>query len=343
MAETGPAVSVVIPTRQRRDLLRRALQSLSRQSIDPSAFEVIVSVDGADDGTREMLETDAPAYALRAVEGPHRGRAAACNRALEVVRGQVVVILDDDMEASPALLERHASHHPNGSRTCVMGAVPVRTDRSSPRAARYVAAKFRAHMVNLATPGHVFVPRDFYTGNASLRAEVLREVGGFEEAFAAYGNEDVELWVRLAMAGVTFRYDPEARADQQYGKELSGLVADTVEKGSTTVLLARRHPEVFDTLRLADPYEGSRPWLVLRALLLTLARHLPAAVRLVLEAGSKLERIGLWRTPLYYRALLDYAFWVGVERALGDLHDDPQLNRLARQLQRGPIALLLHR
>jgi GT2 family glycosyltransferase len=100
------------------------------------------------------------------------------------------------MQVDADFLERHAASHPGGSRRFVMGAVPVSLRRDSPHAARHIAANFEAHLRRLAEPDHVFVPRDVYSGNASIRADVLRDVGGFDESFGAYGNEDVELGVR---------------------------------------------------------------------------------------------------------------------------------------------------
>ena len=64
----------------------------------------------------------------------------------------------------------------------------------------------------LAQPGHEFTARDFYSGNASLRTEILREVGGFSESFTVYGNEDVDLSLRLRARGVELRYDAGALA-----------------------------------------------------------------------------------------------------------------------------------
>jgi glycosyltransferase involved in cell wall biosynthesis len=49
-----PLVSVVIPTYQRRALLELALGALARQEMAAGQYEVVVSVDGSDDGTREM-------------------------------------------------------------------------------------------------------------------------------------------------------------------------------------------------------------------------------------------------------------------------------------------------
>lgn len=341
MAE--PLVSLVIPTHQRRESLRRALVSLAGQTAAAASYEVVVSVDGSTDGTAEMIDGfDAP-YALRRTAPDRRGRAAACNAAVAAAAGEVLIVLDDDMEAGPELVGRHAAHHPPGSRRCVLGAVPVVLDEDSPRAAAHVKQRFDAHLARLPDPAHLARPRSFYTGNASLRTEVMRAVGGFDESFGIYGNEDVELSLRLRAAGVELGYDPDAVAWQRYEKDFDGLQRDTMEKGRTTVLLARGHPEVFGDLRLAAPYESSRAWLVARAALLAATRRVPATARAVFAAGALLERAGLWRAPLFYRAALDYAFWAGAAAALREQEDEGELARLAGELQRGPIDLLLHR
>jgi GT2 family glycosyltransferase len=338
-----PAVSVLIPSHQRREALRRALLSLAEQSADPSGYEVIVSIDGSTDGSEEMAASLEVPYELRVTTGPARGRAAACNSGLALTRGEVLIVLDDDMRAGEGFVERHRSHHPAGSRRCVVGAAPIELDRASPHAARHARTKFNAHLERLAQPGHEFTARDFYSGNASLRTEVLREAGGFSESFAVYGNEDVDLSLRLRERGIEIRYDPEALAVQSYDKDLWALAADTTQKGHTAVILARAHPAAFGELKLADPWEGSQPWLAARAGLLGLSRHVPALRRMVVAAAATLERLGLWRSPLFYRAVLDYAFWAGVDAALRESTPEGDLERLARELRRGPIDLLLHR
>ena len=340
MAEP-PAVSVIIPTHQRRESLRRALGSLSSQSAPAGSYEVVVGVDGSADGTREMLGSFSAPYALRAVPLPHRGRAAACNAAIREAAGEVLIVLDDDMEVVPEFVERHRAHHPPGTRRCVMGAVPVLVEEGSPLAARYVEAKFAAHLERLADRAHRELPRSFYSGNTSLRAEVFREAGGFDESFTAYGNEDVELALRLRAAGASIEYDPLAVARQRYEKDLRGLAEDTLAKGGTTVLLAAAHPGIFGYLRLAEPRESSRPWLAARAVLLALTRLDRRVAGGVFASAAVLERLGLWRSPLFYRALLDYAFWAGVDAELGDPGEE-NLRRLAAELHRGPIDLLLH-
>jgi glycosyltransferase involved in cell wall biosynthesis len=337
----APQVSVVIPTHQRRDALRAALLSLSQQSVPSGSYEVIVCVDGSTDGTLEMLAGFEGPYELRSVAQAQRGRATACNAAFAEARGEVLIVLDDDMEVVPEFVERHRRHHPRGTRLCVLGAAPVELNGSSPRAARYVQAKFATHLARLGDADYLNLPRSFYTGNASLRADLLGDVGGFDESFTSYGNEDVELALRLRAAGAELRYDPEAVARQHYGKGLRGLADDTLAKGGTTVLLARTHPEIFGSLRLADPRDSSRPWLAARAILLRLSRRRAAVSRAVFALAALLERVGFWRQPLFYRAALDYAFWAGVDAELRD-SDQAELAQLAAELDRGPIDLLLH-
>ena len=336
-----PEVSVIIPTRERCEVLRRALTSLARQPATPT-FEVVVAVDGSTDGTIEMIDAFESPHALRRVEAPGLGRARACNAALAAARAAVVIILDDDMQVAEGFVERHLSHHPAGTRACVLGAVPVELDGASTHAAAYVKEKFDLHLARLGDPAHLNLPRSFYTGNASIRAEVMAGVGGFDESFGVYGNEDVELAQRLRAAGVTLGYDPEALARQEYGKDLGGLLRDTVEKGRTTVMLARAHPSVFADLRLASPDDSSRPWLGFRSLLLSATRVLPTVTTAAFAVASGLERIGLWRQPLFYRAALDYAFWAGADRELRESNDEGELAWLAGELRRGPIDLLLH-
>jgi hypothetical protein len=80
----------------------------------------------------------------------------------------------------------------------------------------------------------------------------------------------------------------------------------------------------------------------MRALLLRLTRAKPPLEQQLLALAARLEQLGLWRQPLFYRAALDYAFWAGVEVALGESPKDGALAKLATELNRGPIDLLLH-
>ena len=53
-------ISVIIPTYNRRDLLRETLNSLVQQTYPKNCFEVIVVDDGSTDGTEEIAAETFP-------------------------------------------------------------------------------------------------------------------------------------------------------------------------------------------------------------------------------------------------------------------------------------------
>jgi glycosyltransferase involved in cell wall biosynthesis len=76
-------VSVVIPTYNRLHHVERLLRAISAQTLSVTEFEVIVSIYGSDDGTREIVDEPAVPYRLQAIWHPRQGRAAAHNAAFE--------------------------------------------------------------------------------------------------------------------------------------------------------------------------------------------------------------------------------------------------------------------
>ena len=313
-------LSVVIPTYARCASVRRALDALGRQTLGPTEYEVVVAIDGSEDGTQQMVEQVAAPYALRALFRPHGGRAAACNAGVRAASGDLVVLLDDDMQPAPRFLAGHAEAHAGPEELGVMGAAPVPLDAQASPTARYVAQKFNGHLENLARPDHQLHLRDFYTGNFSIRRATLLRVGLFDEAFTQYGNEDLELSVRLRRAGVRLVYAPEALAYQTYTKDFAALARDTVAKGRTAVLLANKHPETLRDLKLATYREGFPRWRLARSALLALSDRWPGTPQAVMCAVGGLERVVPQRMlNVAYFLLLDYFYWLGARQALREL------------------------
>ena len=91
-----PLVSVVIPTRDHPELLRRALDRLApgRQALAPDQYEVIVSDDARPASAAAAIHASHPWVTV--VEGPARGPAANRNSGARVARGAWLAFLDDD-------------------------------------------------------------------------------------------------------------------------------------------------------------------------------------------------------------------------------------------------------
>ncbi len=329
---TTPKLSVIIPTYRRRASVERALHALARQTLSPETYEVIVSIDGSQDGTHEMVANYLAPYRLYHVWQPNRGRAAARNAGIRMCQGEVLVFFDDDMEPAPECLEHHWRAHPIGSRLGVIGAVPVYCEEADPPVAAYIAAKFNQHLNHLAHPNYRLALRDFYSGHFSIRRDCLLEIGLFDEAFQIYGNEDLELSWRLRKAGVKLVYTPEALAYQHYSKDFAALADDTISRGRTAVLLASKHPEALADLQLSAYDQGSWRWRWARAVLLSLSRIWSSTPEKVITIVKRLERHNVKRLHLYYRFALDYLYWVGAKTALRENRRSGQgLASLSRQ------------
>ena len=90
-----PGVSVVIPSRDGRELLDRLFQTLLPQVTGP-ACEVIVVDNGSSDGTREWLESAHPGVAVESSRDP-LSFASAVNRGVALTRFSHVLLLNNDM------------------------------------------------------------------------------------------------------------------------------------------------------------------------------------------------------------------------------------------------------
>jgi len=97
-----PRVSVVMPTRDRRHMLARALASVQAQTFRD--FEVVVVDDGSTDGTAFWLRANYSGVSLVEIGQPS-GAAAARNRGVDRSGGEIVAFLDDDDVWRPSYLE----------------------------------------------------------------------------------------------------------------------------------------------------------------------------------------------------------------------------------------------
>ena len=87
-AQPPYALSVIIPSYNRRELLRRCLDSLAVQTQDAASFEVVVVDDGSTDGTAEMVAELHTPYRLQLVRGKQQRWARRPQRRRGGCRGQ---------------------------------------------------------------------------------------------------------------------------------------------------------------------------------------------------------------------------------------------------------------
>lgn len=100
-----PRFSVILPTHDRREMLREAAESVARQSI--TDWELIVVDDASKDPIREEELRDWAGANARVIQlAPSRGGAGAKSAGAEAAQGKLLAFLDDDDLWDPAYLER---------------------------------------------------------------------------------------------------------------------------------------------------------------------------------------------------------------------------------------------
>jgi N-acetylglucosaminyl-diphospho-decaprenol L-rhamnosyltransferase len=205
------SIDVVIPTLNGWDLTERCLACLRAQTVTHS---VIVADNDSTDGTPTRIQTDHPTVVL--VEtGGNLGFPVACNRGASAGKSDVVVLLNNDVEARPDFLERVVAPLERDSTVGSVAALLVRpggktidsigltadiTLAGFPRlAGRTIGDATRADPLLVGPSG----------GAAAYRRSAWEEAGGLDEHVFIY-SEDLDLALRLRSAGWSAAAAPDA-------------------------------------------------------------------------------------------------------------------------------------
>ena len=183
-----PLVSVIIPTFNRRTLVRGAIASVCAQRGD--ACEVIVVDDGSTDGTHTALAEEF-GNSIRILRSDNRGVAAARNLGIEASHGALVAFLDSDdlwLPGKVAAQLAHFADHPQ-TQICQTQELWIRNG------VRVNPAKHHRK-----PSGDIFAPSLrlclVSPSAVMLRRTLLERVGGFDDTLPAC--EDYDLWLRIA-------------------------------------------------------------------------------------------------------------------------------------------------
>jgi GT2 family glycosyltransferase len=233
-ALTAADVTVIIPTRNRWDILRRTLDALAQQTVQ--GFDVIVVVDGTDQQPPEL----APA---RVVEKEHGGPGAARNFGVAHTDRPLVLFLGDDMIPDQQLIERHVVRHqqqpdPNVG---VLGLAVWHPDVAAGEIQRWLdwsGLQFEYAKIEGDDAG----PRRFYSCNVSMKRDFFTSVGGFDEDFTYY-YEDLDIAARLEQRGFVLKFERAALTRHLHHYEWPDIQRRFSGIAQGEWLMARKHPQ----------------------------------------------------------------------------------------------------
>jgi len=207
-----PSVSVVVPTRGRRELLERCLRSLLEQQYPRELYEVVVVEDGTDDArvvTESLRQDGLPVTYLRA---PHGGAASTYDLGLDHARCEIVAFIDDDAIASANWLQNLANALVTRRSEGITG-VGGRVSPDYPL--EDLQAKLSSGGDLIWTGSNVLVSQpqdvDFLPGaNMAFWRDALMKAGGFDRNFSRTisWRHETDVCLRVRRNGCRLSYDP---------------------------------------------------------------------------------------------------------------------------------------
>lgn len=278
-----PEVSVIVPTFNRKEKLRKCLNSLINQSF--SNIEIIVVDDGSTDGTEGMVRKFKSKIPIRYFYQKKGGPAKARNKGIAVAKGEILAFTDDDCIPQKDWVESIVN-----SMIGVGGiegrTVPPNSSRLTPFSHTIVNEK----------------GSKFPSCNIAFTREVLREVGGFCEEFGTSFREDSDLAFSMLEKGYKIRFDKRARVEHPvYPRDLRGFLYEK-RKFEMDPLLYKRHPQLYKKY-IKFPFEMFTPFYILFTVLFIVGLSLPpwlvlvSLMGLTLTAVVELLKRG-WKTTL---------------------------------------------
>jgi GT2 family glycosyltransferase len=323
MLRAPPSVSVVVPTIDRPDALRRCLGDLVQQSYPE--FEILV-VDNApgQSGAHAVVSTiDAGSRTVRYLVESRRGASRARNLGLHEAQGEIVAFVDGDVRVDRSWLAAIATTmrmRVDGGVlvSCVTGAIlPADLETQAQLwmeewggySKGFERRIFDLREHRTGSPLYPFAAGAFGSGaNMSFRTSELRRLGGFDVALGgatpSRSGEDLASFLDVVSSGRTLAYEPGAIVWHEHPVS-EAQFRSTLRSygiGLTSFLLRHvsRHP--LDALRIAAAMPAA-------------AAYFFRADSLRNEGRSRTFPRGLWRDEMAGMVRGPFAYAAGRARA----------------------------
>ena len=243
-----PSVSVIIPTYRYASRLEATVRPILS---DAATTELIVVIDGCRDGSLEMLEAIAADDArVVPVFVEHLGKSGRRVPASGAARGDVVLLLDQDVVAGPGLVRGHALHHRDADHLVVIGYMPTvdDMDEASVHAfTRLYTTEYESGCQQIDQRPEL-VLLQLWGGNVSLRRDDCRRVG---LDFRYFGHEDQDFGIRCMKAGLVGVFDRALRAEHHHAQDASAFLWYSKMQGASRWQIHHDHADVL------GPYDAS--------------------------------------------------------------------------------------
>ncbi|WP_143214833.1 glycosyltransferase [Acidithiobacillus albertensis] len=250
----NPRLSVVIVLYNQAPLTLACLQSLVEHL--PNECEVILIDNASTDATDELLQRVDGAVVIRNEHNLHFLR--ACNQARDLVKGEYLLLLNNDAQLLPGSVETAISILAENSHAGAVGGRIINLDGRLQEAGSVIwqdgSCLGYGRGEHPDRPEYRFRrPVDYCSGAFLLtRTALFQEMGGFDEAFAPAYYEETDYCVRLWENGYQVLYDPDVVLYHfEFGSGGSAHANTLMERNQS--IFVRRHPAFVQAQYPVDP------------------------------------------------------------------------------------------
>lgn len=228
-------LSVIIPTYNRPETLRRTLDCLASAARQGESFEVIL----VDDGSPEPIRSAEHPFRITLLHQDRQGPTQARNLGAQYSQGQVLVFLDDDICPRPDCLTRLYQAVLSAEKTILNGALllPEEILRNSS-----FARAFNEPLPDRDTEIQFPFCK---TGLLAIRRQDFFDLGMFQDPTGGWPNwDDVDFGWRASQAGFRIVLSSTAKAEHwDYAAQSMKAAAQRLERaGASAVRLFQVHP-----------------------------------------------------------------------------------------------------
>ena len=222
-----PRVSIIIPTRDRQELLAKAVDSIENSTAYPDYEILIVDAGSKDPQTLDYLKRSG--HTVLRIPSERFNFSRANNIAAAKASGEYLLLMNNDVEAAtPALIEEMVGYLESDPKIGVVGAKLLYPDQRVQHGGVVLGLNdgLSGHANKLipgGDPGYLMyghVARNYSAVTAALlmiRKRVYLEVGGMDEQNLGLSYNDVDLCLKAVKAGYRVVYNPYALAYHHEG------------------------------------------------------------------------------------------------------------------------------
>jgi len=241
-----PEVTVVIPTYNRAELLKRAIRTVLNQTYQD--FELIVVDDGSTDNTEEVVRSFNDNKVIYIKHERNKGAPAARNTGIRAARGEYVAFQDSDDEWLPEKLEKQIKAFKTASTEIGLvytGFWRIEGDKRTFFPSPNITPKEGAIHDALLKGNFVGTP------STLVKKECFEKAGMFDEKLPMF--EDWELWIRISKC-YCFKYIDEALAISYYNPGSVNEQGSLVLVQTLRLILERHFEDIKKDRRLLARY-----------------------------------------------------------------------------------------